>query len=43
MEIELAKKIEDMDLNELINLLTRLRSTDRDAFEALKEQVDDLI
>lgn len=39
----LAKKIEEMELNELIDLLTQLRMTDRDAFEALKEQVDDII
>jgi hypothetical protein len=43
MEIQLAKKLEELELNELIDLLTRLRMADRDAFEALREQIDDLI
>lgn len=43
MEIELARKIQDLELNELIDLLTRLQSSDRDAFEALREQVEDLL
>lgn len=43
MEIMLAKKLQELELSELIDLLTRLRMADRDAFEALKEQLDDLI
>jgi hypothetical protein len=42
MEIILAKKLEELSVNELINLLTKLRMQDRDAFATLKELVEDL-
>ena len=42
MELQLAKKIEELELNELLDLLTKLRMQDRDAFEALRELVEDL-
>lgn len=41
MELELAKKIEEMELNELIELFRKLMMEDRQAFETLKELVDD--
>jgi len=42
MEIMLAKKLEELELNELIDLLTKLRIQDRDAYAVLKELVEDL-
>lgn len=43
MELELAKKLEDMDFRELAEVLRKLMIEDRQAFEALKEIVDDTI
>jgi hypothetical protein len=42
MEIILAKKLEELSVNELENLLTKLRMEDRDAFQTLKELIEDL-
>lgn len=42
MEIILAKKLEELSLNELIDLLTKLKREDRDAYAVLKELVDDI-
>jgi hypothetical protein len=41
MEVILAKKLEELNLNELISLLTKLNMQDRDAFLVLKELVED--
>lgn len=42
MEIMLAKKILDLDEMELVNLLTKLRMEDQDAYNALKDKIEDL-
>lgn len=42
MEIMLAKKLEELELNELIDLLTKLKMEDKDAYAVLKELVEDL-
>lgn len=42
MELMLAKKLEELDFKELLDLLTKLRMTDRDAFSTLRELVEDL-
>lgn len=42
MELVLAKKIADLDENELIELLMKFHREDRDAFLILKELVDDI-
>ena len=42
MEIMLAKKLEEMDMGELIQILTKLRMTNNEGFNDLKEIVDDL-
>lgn len=42
MEIELAKKVEEMEMNELVDLFMKLRMEDRDAFDVLKELVEDM-
>lgn len=42
MEIILAKKILDLSESELIDLLMKLNMEDRDAFLALKEQIEDI-
>jgi len=42
MEIMLAKKILDLDEMELVNLLTKLRMEDLDAYNALKDKIEDL-
>ena len=42
METILAKKLEELSLNELITLLTKLRMEDRDAYSVLKELIEDL-
>lgn len=42
MELQLAKKLEELDLNELLDLLTKLRIQDIDAFEVLRELIEDL-
>lgn len=41
MEILLATKLVEMDLMELTALLTRLRTTDRDAYKVLQELIED--
>ena len=43
MEIELAKKLEEMDMGELIQILTKLKMTNHEAFADLKEIVDDTL
>jgi hypothetical protein len=43
MELMLAKKIEDLSNGELIEVLRKLLMQDRDAFNSLKEIVDDTI
>jgi hypothetical protein len=43
MEFELAKKLEEMDFNELIQVLTKLKMTNHEAFTDLKEIVDDTL
>lgn len=41
MELELAKKLEEMDFNELLEILTKLMMENKEAFDELKEIVDD--
>jgi len=41
MEIALAKKIEELELRELITILTQLMTTNKEAFDDLKEIIDD--
>lgn len=43
MEIILAKKILDLSERELIDILMSLMMEDRDAFNLLKEKVEDTI
>lgn len=43
MEIELAKKLEEMDMGELIQILTKLKMTNHEALTDLKEIVDDTL
>lgn len=38
----LAKKIEELELDELIKILTALQIEDNDAFDLLKELVEDI-
>lgn len=38
----LAKKLEEMDMRELIQILTKLKMTNNEAFEDLKEIIEDL-
>jgi TusA-related sulfurtransferase len=42
MEIMLAKKLEEMDMGDLIQILTKLKMTNNEAFEDLKEIIEDL-
>jgi len=42
MELILAKKILELDLMELVGLLTKLMMEDRDAYNALKEKIEEL-
>lgn len=42
MEIILAQKLEELSVIELEDLLRKFHMEDRDAFEALKELIDDL-
>ena len=42
MEIELAKKIEDLSFAELMDVLRKLNFSNREAFDELKELVDDI-
>ena len=41
MELELAQQISDMDVMHLENVLTMLKMRDRDAYELLKELVEE--
>ena len=41
MEMLLARKLQDMDTMELIQLLTRLRTTDSNAYETIRELIED--
>lgn len=41
MEMLLARKLQDMDTMELIQLLTRLRTEDSSAYEVLRELIED--
>jgi len=43
MELMLAKKLEEMDFNELLDIMRKLMMEDREAFEKLKELVEDHI
>jgi hypothetical protein len=43
MELMLAKKLEEMEFSELLDIMTKLMMEDRDAFETLKELVEDHI
>jgi len=42
MEIMLAKQLEELDMSDLIQVLTKLKMTNSDALEDLKEILDDL-
>jgi hypothetical protein len=42
MEIILAKKLEELSMNELMDVLRKLLMQDREAFNTLKELVDDI-
>lgn len=41
MELELAKKLEEMEFDELLEILTQLMMNNKEAFDDLKEVVDD--
>jgi hypothetical protein len=43
MEIMLANKLSELEKSELIKVLTQLMMRDREAFNALKEAVEDVI
>ena len=43
MEIELAKALEEMEFDELLDVLTKLMMENKEAFDELKELVDDQI
>jgi hypothetical protein len=42
MELILAKKIEDLDFDELLEVLRKFEMEDRDAFNLLQELVEDI-
>jgi hypothetical protein len=42
MEIMLAKQLEELDMSDLIQVLTKLKMTNSDALEDLKEILADL-
>ena len=42
MEIILAKKLEELSMNELMDVLRKLLMQDKEAFNTLKELVDDI-
>jgi len=42
VEIEIANKIEELDLNELIEVLMKFKMEDMEAFLILKEIIEDL-
>lgn len=41
MELELAKALEEMEFDELLEILTQLMMNNKEAFDDLKEIVDD--
>jgi len=41
MEIELAKALEEMEFDELLDVLTKLMMENKEAFDELKELVND--
>lgn len=43
MEIEVAKKLEDMSMSELIQVFMKFRMENREAFMELKEIIDDIV
>jgi hypothetical protein len=43
MELMLARKLSELEVNDLEKLLEDLRRADRDAYNTLKELIDDLI
>lgn len=43
MELELAKKLEEMEFKELVDILMTLKMTNHEAFMELKEIVDDAL
>lgn len=43
MEVELAKKILDLDTLQLSRILTQLQTKHKDAFEDLKEAIEDAV
>lgn len=43
MEIIVAKKLEEASFQELIQILTKLQMEDMDAFNALKEIIEDIV
>lgn len=43
MEIMLANKLSELDKSELIKVLTQLMMRDREAFNTLKEVVEDVL
>lgn len=42
MELIVAQKLQDLDVNELVTLLTKLKMEDQDAFRALRDALEDL-
>ena len=42
MESILAKKLSELDVNELVDLLMKLQMNEPEAFEALQKAVEDL-
>lgn len=42
MPLMLAKKIEELDFRELLDILQKLELEDREAFNLLKELVEDI-
>ena len=43
MELIVAQKLNDLDLNELISLITKLKMEDQDAFRALREATEEML
>lgn len=41
MELELARKLEEMSFQEIVSIMKKFMMEDREAFLALKEIVDD--
>lgn len=42
MEVMLAKKIEELEFDELMDVLRKFQMEDREAFELLQELVEDI-